>query len=313
MSQSSVQISRSIRRKRKLRKIVRNRWLYAMLLLPIVYFIIFKFGPLYGLQIAFRNYRVRKGIWGSDWVGLKWFQQYLADGEFWILVRNTMLLGLGQVLFVFPCPIIFALLLNEVKSKFGQRLIQNISYLPHFISVVVVASMLTTFLAKSGIVNQLIQTLGGQPHIFMQDANWFRPLYWLSNLWQELGWSAIIYYATLTNVDRNLYEAAMIDGANRWQQTLHVTLPAIKSTISIMLIMALGNIMSVSFEKVLLLQNAMTYSVSDIISTYVYRKGLSGGQYSYTTAIDMFSTVTNFVMILLANRICHALGEPGLW
>ena len=300
-------------RKQILRQLYRNRWLYGMLLLPVLYFIIFKFGPIYGLQIAFRNFRVRKGIWGSDWVGLKYFQQYMADPEFWKLVRNTIFLGIGLVCFVFPWPIIFALLLNEVKSKTAQRFIQNISYLPHFISVVVVASMLTTFLAKDGIINQLIVLLGGEAHIFMQDPAWFRPLYWMSNLWQELGWSAIIYYAALTGVDSNLYEAAVIDGANRWQQTIHVTLPAIKPTISIMLIMALGNIMSISFEKVLLLQNSLTYDVSDIISTFVYRKGLSGGQYSYSTAIDMFSTVTNFIMLLVANRICRAMGETGLW
>lgn len=291
----------------------RNRWLYLMVLLPVIYFIIFKFGPIYGLQIAFRNFRVRKGIWGSDWVGLKYFKQYLSDPNFWKLVRNTLMLGLGQICFVFPCPIVFALLLNEVQSKRAQRLIQNISYLPHFISVVVVSSMVTTFLSSNGIINQLVVMLGGKSFLYMQDVNSFRPVYLLSNLWQQLGWSAIIYFAALTNVDEHLYEAAVIDGANRWKQTIHVTLPAIKPTISIMLIMAMGNVMSVSFEKVLLLQNALTYEVSDIISTYVYRQGLSGGQYSYTTAIDMFSTVTNFVLLLLANRVCRLLGESSLW
>lgn len=294
-------------------RIYRNKWMYLIVLLPVAYLIIFKFDPIYGLQIAFRNFRVRKGIWGSDWVGLRYFQQYLMDPGFWKLVRNTLVLGIGQIIFVFPCPIIFALLLNEVKSKKAQRLIQNISYLPHFISVVVVSSMVTTFLASNGIINQIAVMLGGKSYLYMQDTNWFRPIYWLSNLWQELGWSAIIYFAALTNVDDQLYEAAIIDGANRWQQTLHVTLPAIKPTIAIMLIMAMGNIMSVSFEKVLLLQNALTYEVSDIISTYVYRQGLSGGQYSYTTAIDMFSTVVNFIMLLLANRVCRLLGESSLW
>lgn len=291
----------------------RNRWLYFMLLLPIIYFIIFKFGPIYGLQIAFRNFRVRKGIWGSDWVGLKYFKQYLSDPAFWRLVKNTVLLGLGQIVFVFPCPIIFALLLNEVHSKKCQQLVQNISYLPHFISVVVVASMVTTFLAKDGIFNKIVVMFGGETYIYMQDSNYFRAIYWISNLWQELGWSAIIYFAALTNVDEQLYEAAVIDGANRWQQTLHVTLPAIKPTIAIMLIMAMGQVMNVSFEKVLLLQNQLTYDVSDVISTFVYRKGLSGGQYSYSTAIDMFSTVTNFLMLVIANRVCRLLGEASLW
>ena len=294
-------------------QLYRNRWLYLMLLLPIVYFAMFKFGPIYGLQIAFRNFRVRKGIWGSEWVGLKYFRQYLADPSFWNLVKNTVLLGLGQIVFVFPCPIIFALLLNEIRSKGGQRLVQNISYLPHFISVVVVASMVTTFLAKDGIINKLVMMTGGRLHLYMQDPAWFRPIYWISGLWQELGWSAIIYFAALTNVDSQQYEAAVIDGANRWQQTIHVTLPAIKPTIAIMLIMAMGQMMNVSFEKVLLLQNELTYDVSDVISTFVYRKGLSGGQYSYSTAIDMFSTVTNFVMLVIANRVCQLLGEASLW
>ena len=226
-------------------QLYRNRWLYLMLLLPIVYFAVFKFGPIYGLQIAFRNFRVRKGIWGSEWVGLKYFKQYLTDPSFWNLVKNTVLLGLGQIVFVFPCPIIFALLLNEIRSKGGQRLVQNISYLPHFISVVVVASMVTTFLAKDGIINKLVVMTGGRLHLYMQDPAWFRPIYWISGLWQELGWSAIIYFAALTNVDSQQYEAAVIDGANRWQQTIHVTLPAIKPTIAIMLIMAMGQMMNV--------------------------------------------------------------------
>lgn len=300
--------------KRKWRvKLYQYRWFYLMLLLPMIYFIIFKFGPIYGLQIAFKDFRVRRGIWGSEWVGLKYFKQYLFDSHFWILVRNTLLLGIGQVVFVFPIPIIFALLLNEIRSRKAQRLIQNISYLPHFISVVVVASMVTTFLAKDGIVNQIIEMFGGTRYLYMQDSSCFPIIYWISNLWQELGWSAIIYTAALTNVDEQLYEAAKIDGANRWKQTIHVTLPAIKPTISIMLIMAVGNVMTVSFEKILLLQNPLTYELSDVISTYVYRQGLSGGQYSYSAAIDMFSTVINFLLLLLANRFSKKFSETSLW
>ena len=300
-------------RKQILRQLYRNRWLYGMLLLPVLYFIIFKFGPIYGLQIAFRNFRVRKGIWGSDWVGLKYFQQYMADPEFWKLVRNTIFLGIGQVCFVFPWPIIFALLLNEVKSKTAQRFIQNISYLPHFISVVVVASMLTTFLAKDGIINQLIVLLGGEAHIFMQDPAWFRPLYWMSNLWQELGWSAIIYYAALTGVDSNLYEAAVIDGANRWQQTIHVTLPAIKPTISIMLIMAVGGIMNSNTDLILLLYTSATYETADVIGTYIYRVGIQGGKFSQTAAIGLFATIINFFLVFAANQLSNKISGTGLW
>lgn len=295
------------------RKLYRNRQLYALFALPVVYFLVFKFWPIYGMQIAFRNFRVRKGIWGSDWVGLKYFQQFLNERTFWELIRNTLVLGLEQIVFVFPIPIAFALLLNELRSKRAQRLVQNISYLPHFISVVVVASMLTTFLSGGGIINKIIAMLGGQPHLYLQDPSCFRAIYILSNIWQEMGWSAIIYFAALTNVDAQLYEAAVVDGAGRWQQTLHVTLPALKPTIAIMFIMAVGQVMNVSFEKVLLLQNPLTYEVSDVISTYVYRKGLSGGQYSYSTAIDMFSTVTNFILLLAANRVCRAMGEASLW
>lgn len=295
------------------REIWKHRYLYILLLLPIAYFILFKFVPLYGMQIAFRDYRVRRGIWGSDWTGIMHFAKYMREAEFWKLVRNTLTLGFESVAFTFPIPIIFAILLNEVPSKRAQRLIQNITYLPHFISVVVVASMLTTFLASDGLINQLGGFFGKKPYVYMQDPRWFRPIYIISGVWQGMGWNAIIYCAALTGVDEQLYEAAIVDGANRWKQTIHVTLPAIVPTISIMLILAMGNVMSVSFEKVLLLQNALTYETSDVISTYVYRKGLTGGQYSYSTAIDMFSTVTNFLFIITANTICRRLGETSLW
>ena len=296
-----------------LKRLIKQKYLYLMLLLPIVYFIIFKFVPIYGLQISFRDFRVKKGIWGSDWMGLSHFAKYMSEPEFWRLVKNTLVLGFEQVIFTFPAPIIFALLLNEIKSKLGQALVQNITYLPHFISTVVIASMITNFMASDGIINQFIVALGGESYIYMQDPDWFRPIYLISNVWQGLGWSAIIYCAALTGVDEQLYEAAVIDGAGRWQQTIHITLPAILPTISIMLIMAMGNVMSVSFEKVLLLQNPLTYDTSDVISTYVYRKGLTGGQYSYSTSIDMFSTVTNFCFIIAANYISRLIGETSLW
>lgn len=291
-----------------------QKYLFLMLALPIVFFLIFKFYPMAGIQIAFKNFRVRKGMWNSEWVGFVWFEKYMSEPYFWQLVKNTVVLGVEQIVFTFPIPIIFALLLNEIKSKKIHTLIENITYLPHFISVVIVASMVTLFVARNGIVNDIVAFLGGERYLYMQDPNWFRPLFLISKVWQEIGWSAIIYTAALTGVDLALYEAAIVDGAGRWQQTLHVTIPAILPTVSIMFIMAMGNIMSVSFEKVLLMQNALTYETSDVISTYVYRKGLTGGQYSYSTAIDLFSTVINFSFIVIANRICKRLdGGATLW
>lgn len=295
------------------RQMYRMRYLYLMLFLPILYFFIFKLIPIYGIQIAFRNYRVRRGILRSEWVGIKWFRQYMTEPYFWMLVKNTLVLGFEQIIFTFPVPIIFALLLNEIRSKRIQTIVQNITYLPHFISVVVVASMAVSFLSGDGIVNQICTSMGRERYLYMQDPKWFRPIFLITGVWQSMGWSAIVYTAALTSVDEELYEAAIVDGAGRWQQTIHITIPAILPTISIMLILAMGNVMSVSFEKVLLFQNPLTYETSDIISTYVYRKGLTGGQYSYSTAIDLFSTITNFLFIMFANRICRRLSETSLW
>ncbi len=295
------------------KNIVRCKYLYLMVLIPLAWLILFKYGPMYGMQIAFRNFRVRKGIWGSDWVGFKYFEQYLSDPGFWKIARNTIVLGLYQVVFYFPVPIVFALLMNEMNSKGAQRLVQNISYLPHFISVVVIASMTISFLAKDGIINQLLASLGGTPYTYMQDPGYFRGIYIATDIWQEMGWSAIIYTAALTNVDTQLYDAAVVDGAGRLQQTLHVTIPAILPTIAIMFIMKMGGILNLSFEKTLLLQNALTYDTSDIISTYVYRKGLSGSQFSYSTAVDMFSTIINLIFLLTTNMLCRRFGDTSLW
>ncbi|MCE5343300.1 MAG: ABC transporter permease subunit [Eubacteriales bacterium] len=295
------------------KNIVRCKYLYLMILLPLAWLLLFKYGPMYGMQVAFRNFRVRKGIWGSDWVGLKYFQQYLSDPGFWKIARNTIVLGFYQVVFYFPIPIIFALLMNEMRSKGAQRLEQNISYLPHFISVVVIASMTISFLAKDGLINQMIVSLGGTAYTYMQNPNYFRFIYISTDIWQEMGWSAIIYTAALTNVDTQLYDAAVVDGAGRLQQTLHITIPAILPTIAIMFIMKMGGILNLSFEKTLLLQNALTYDTSDIISTYVYRKGLSGSQFSYSTAVDMFSTIINLIFLLTTNMLCRKFGDTSLW
>jgi putative aldouronate transport system permease protein len=295
------------------KRLKRNRYLYLLLALPIIYFVLFKYGPMYGMQIAFRNYRVRRGIWGSEWVGLQHFVTYLSDPEFWVLVRNTFRIGIAQVAFGFPIPIIFALLVNELPRKGAQRVIQNISYLPHFISVVVIASMVTIFLSRDGIINQLIVVMGGQSHIYMQDSRWFLTVFVTSGIWQSMGWNAIIYSAALTTVDPQLYDAAVVDGAGRWKQTLNVTIPSIRPTIAIMFILTMGGVLNVSFEKALLFQNALTYDVSDIISTFIYRQCLTASQYSYGSAVDMFSTVINFVFLLATNWFVRKMDVGSLW
>ena len=310
---SAVQPAAVRRSGRMKKEMYRCRYLYILIALPVIYFIIFKYVPMYGVMIAFENFKIRKGIWGSEWVGLAHFAKYLSDPSFWGLVRNTLLLSVWQILIVFPMPILFALLVNELPSKRFKGLVQNESYLPHFISVVVVVSMLTMFCSKDGIVNDVIAFFGGSRTSFLLQTSSFRPLYIISELWQNMGWSAIIYISALSAVDVQLYEAARIDGAGRIKQMLHITFPSILPTVVTMLILQMGQIMGVSFDKVLLMQNAATYEVSDIISTYVYRRGLEGSQYSYAAAVDLFSSVINLLMLCSTNAISKRLGQSGLW
>lgn len=294
-------------------KLYRSRYLYLLMAVPVIYFIIFKYVPMYGVIIAFENYKIRRGILGSDWVGLAHFKEYIFDSGFWVLVRNTLLLSFWQTLIAFPIPIIFALLVNELPGRRFAGLVQNVSFLPHFISIVVVVSMLTMFCSKDGIVNDLIASVGGNRTSFFIESKFFRPLYIISEIWQNTGWSAIIYIAALSNVDIQLYEAAKMDGAGRIRQILNISLPCILPTIVTMFILNAGKIMNVSFDKVLLMQNAATYEVSDIISTYVYRRGLEGAQYSYASAIDLFSSVINLIMLCITNAISKKFGQDGLW
>lgn len=306
--------AQSIKRKSHMkRELYRCRYLYLLVALPVIYFIIFKYTPMYGLIIAFENFKIRKGYFGSDWVGLKHFTKYLTDPGFWVLVKNTLLLSFWQILVVFPVPILFALFVNELPGKHFRNLVQNVSYLPHFISVVVVVSMLTMFCSKDGLINDIIAAFGGERTSFMLQSGSFRPLYVISELWQNMGWSAIIYISALSGVDVQLYEAAKMDGAGRLKQMRHITFPSILPTITTMFILQMGRIMNISFDKVLLMQNPATYEVSDIISTYVYRRGLEGSQYSYAAAIDLFSSVINLFMLCSTNAISKSMGQNGLW
>lgn len=307
------QKSPALVKSRRRRELYRCRYLYFLIALPVVYFIIFKYLPMYGIVIAFENFKIRKGYFGSEWVGLAHFAKYLSDANFWVLVRNTLMLSLWQIAIAFPVPIVFALFVNELPSKRFRELVKNVSYLPHFISVVVVVSMLTMFCSKDGIVNDIIAAFGGTRTSFMIQSSSFRPLYVISELWQNMGWSAIIYISALSGVDVQLYEAAKMDGASRIKQIRHISFPSILPTIVTMFILQMGQIMNLSFDKVLLMQNAATYEVSDIISTYVYRRGLQGLQYSYAAAIDLFSSVINLFMLCATNAISKRLGQNGLW
>lgn len=305
---------RKRKRKRFWSSVKRDRYLHLMVLPAIVAVFIFSYIPMYGIQIAFKDYSVSKGVWDSRWVGFANFTSFFDSIYFWRLIRNTVLLSFLSLVFSFPIPIIFALILNEVKNKAFKNTIQTVSYFPHFISVVIVVGMMHTLLSpETGMVNQLIESLGGKPIAFMQSSAWFRPLYIISGIWQGFGWSSIIYLSALTGVSPELYEAAEIDGAGRFRKIWSVSIPAIIPTVVIMLILAIGGLMNVGYEKVMLMYNPGIYEVSDVISTYVYRKSIQGGEFSFGTAVDLFNNVVNFIIIFIANKVSRSISEISLW
>ncbi|MDK2992481.1 MAG: putative aldouronate transport system permease protein [Clostridiales bacterium] len=293
--------------------LVKNRYIYIMLLPVITYYIVFHYVPLYGAQIAFKNFTPSKGIWGSPWVGFKYFEEFFNSYYFERLLRNTVLISLYDLIFGFPAPIILALLLNEIKSNIFKRTVQTVTYLPHFISLVVICGMIIDFLARDGLVNNILNRFGIESIPFMIKPEWFRTIYVASNIWQGIGWGSIIYLAALSNIDPQLYEAATIDGAGRFRQVLHVTLPGILPTVVIMLILRLGQMLNVGSEKILLLYNTSTYETADVISTFVYRKGILEASYSYSTAIGLFNSVINFALLVIANFISRKATETSLW
>lgn len=297
------------------KKYVLPNWqLYLMVIPALTYFIIFAYGPMYGVQIAFKDYIATKGIWGSPWVGFKHFERFFNGYYAGRLIGNTLKINILSLIFGFPLPIIFALMLNEIGHTGYKKVIQTVSYAPHFISTVVVVSMITLFLSPSnGVVNKLIEACGGDAVYFLGEPKYFIPVYIISNVWQSLGWSSIIYISALSNVSNEVMEAAYIDGASRFKRILHVSLPCIMPTIIIMLINQVGHIMSVGFEKVLLLQNNLNMSASDVIATYTYRCGLVGGEYSYSAAIGLFNSIINFILIITVNKISKKYSETSLW
>ena len=286
-----------------------NKQVYLMLIPVVAYFIIFHYIPMAGVQIAFKNFSISKGIWGSPWVGLKHFRSYFNSYYFGRLIKNTTLLSALNILFGFPAPIILALMINEVRNNKFKRTVQTVTYLPHFISIVIVCALMRTFLSPRGLINQLM----GTGIDFFNKEEWFRPLYILSGIWQEIGWGSIVYLSAITSIDESLYEAAEVDGAGRFTKLRYITLPGIATTISVMFILRVGRMMTVGADKVLLMYNESIYSTADIISTFVYRKGLLEMNYSYSAAVDLVNSVVNCVLLLGANKLSKKISGSGLW
>ena len=297
----------------KKKSVMRNWRLYVMCAPAVIYFILFAYKPMYGILISFQDYNVVKGISGSPWVGFKHFEKFLFDDYFWTLVRNTLLINIYNLLWGFPAPIILAILLNELRSERFKKVIQNISYLPHFISTVVVCGMLVNFLSSDGLVNQIVKFFGGESIQFLMYPQYFRTIYVASGIWQSVGWNSIIYLAALTGIDAEMFEAALIDGANRWHRIRYITLPSIAPTISIMLILNLGRLMNLGHEKILLLYNGSTYETADVISTYVYRQGIDNKNYSYATAVGLFNSVVGFSLVCLSNGFSRKFSGSSIW
>ncbi|MBR4331278.1 MAG: sugar ABC transporter permease [Clostridia bacterium] len=294
---------------------LRKYWDLYLILIPVVaYFVLFKFLPMYGLQIAFRDYKPRRGFWGSDWVGLKHFIRFFSTYTCWQIISNTLVLSLLTLFFTFPLPILLALILNEMRDGPCKKTVQTITYAPHFLSTVVVVGMITAFCSPStGIVNTLIKAFGGDPIYFMAKAEWFRPLYVISEVWTNTGWDSIIFLSALSSVDMQMYEAAKIDGASRMKMLRWITLPSIMPTIAIMLILHCGRVMSIGFEKVFLLQTDLNIGVSEVISTFVYQQGIRSAQTSYATAVGLMNSVVNFILVITVNTISKRVSEVSLW
>lgn len=296
-------------------KSVRRHWqLYLFLLIPVALVITFSYVPMYGITLAFKDYRAKLGILGSPWAGLKYFKQFFNTPNFSLLLKNTLSLSIYSLVWSFPAPILLALALNEVRQKWFKKTVQMVTYAPYFISTVVLVGMLIRLTnARYGLISRIIQLFGGQPVDLMSISSMFKPLYVFSGVWQGMGYSAVIYIAALSNADPSLYEAAVIDGANRLQKIIHIDIPTILPTVTLLLIMSVGNIMSVGAEKVYLMQNNLNLIESEIISTYVYKIGLISGQFSLSTAVGLFNSVVNFILLFAVNKIAQKIGETSLW
>jgi putative aldouronate transport system permease protein len=300
--------------RRRSRRSLRRDWqLYSLAVLPLLFFAIFRYLPMAGNIIAFRKYEPGGNLFGERWVGLRYVRLFFSDPTFWHVFTNTLVLGALVLLFCFPLPIVLALLLNEVRTRFLKGLVQTVSYLPHFLSIVIVASIVMQMVSVDGVVNQALRVVGHDPIPFIQEPGWFRTLYVSSEVWQTVGWGTILYLAALTTIDHDLYEAAKTDGANRWRQTWHVTLPGIRPTMMTLLILNIGTFMAIGFEKVLLLYNPLTYPTADVVSTYLYRVGVVSSSFSYAAAIGLFESLIGLILVLSANAISRRTVGTGLW
>ncbi|OMF27800.1 protein lplB [Paenibacillus sp. FSL H8-0259] len=300
-------------RRQKLKRLARNRWLYIMLLPGLLYFITFKYVPMYGILLAFKNYQPFLGFVDSQWVGMKHFDRFFGDPLFWKLLKNTFVLAAYNILFFFPLPIVLALMLNELRSQTYKKTIQTLVYIPHFMSWVVIVSIAYLFFTtEGGLVNEAIASVGGEKIQFLLSPGWFRTFITGEVMWKETGWGTIIFLAALAGVDTQLYEAAKIDGAGRMRQLWHITLPAIRSTIVILLILRLGNFLDTGFEQIFLMLNPLNREVGEVFDTYVYTTGISQGEYSYSTAVGLFKSVVGLVLVFGSNFLAKRFGEEGI-
>ncbi|MFB4286052.1 ABC transporter permease [Nonomuraea sp. ATR24] len=296
------------------RRALRRDWqLYTLAILPLLFFLIFRYAPMLGNVIAFRKFQPGGNLFGEEWVGLRYVNMFLSDPTFWTVFTNTLMLGGLTLLFCFPLPIVLALLLNEIRTRRLKRFLQSVSYLPHFLSVVIVAALVMQMTAVDGPINQVLKSLGEEPVTFLQQPEWFRTIYVSSEVWQTVGWGTILYLAALTTIDEQLYEAARMDGAGRWRQIWHVTLPGIRPTAVTLMILNLGTFLAVGFEKILLLYNPLTYPTADVISTYLFRMGVLSSNFSYAAAIGLFEALIGLVLVVSANVISRRTVGTSLW
>ncbi len=295
------------------RDIRQNKYVYLMAVPVILFYICFCYLPMGGLLIAFQDYSPTKGIWGSEWVGFENFIDFFNDYQFPRLLRNTLTLSLELILFGFPAPILLALLINELRGKRYRKVVQTVSYLPHFISLVVICGLISNFTASTGVINQVLSFFGFEPKTFLMDPKLFHPLFVISDIWQSVGWGSIVYLSAISGIDPGLYEAASIDGAGRFRRIWHITLPALIPTITVLFIMRIGNIMNLGYEKIILLYNPTIMETADIISTFTYRRGLLDADYGFSTAVGMFNSLVNFVILFVANKLSRKLTGESLW
>ncbi|ULT57554.1 ABC transporter permease subunit [Neobacillus drentensis] len=309
---STIPLER-LNKKSRVKRIMENYELYLFLLPAIVYFIVFQYIPMYGVLIAFKDFTPSLGILGSPWVGFEHFERFFHSYQFWDLIKNSLGLSIFQLIIGFPMPIIIALLLNQMIHEKYKRFVQTVIYAPHFISIVVLAGMMFVFFSDKGLINSVVTLFGGKAVAFMSEPDWFKPLYIGSGVWQETGWACIVYLAALAGVSPEIHEAATMDGANKWQRILHVDIPAIMPTAIILLILSVGNLMNIGFEKAYLMQTPLNQPAAEIIPTYVYKVGLQQAEYSFGAAVGLFNSIINLILLFIVNKTAKKLSGSGLW